>query len=248
MVNTTQLEKYLKQDRMPTIYCPGCGIGLATKAMLSAFDQLEFNQTNTAVISGIGCTARVPGYLALDSINAIHGRALPIAQGLKATKPDLNVVVISGDGDLLGIGGGHLLHAVRRGMNITTILINNSIYGLTGGQYSPASPTGTVSPTSPEGSPDRPMRVKELVTSYPDTFYARTSCFHIDHMEKVIKQALEWDKFGFVEVISPCPTNFFRRLGFKTPTEIYQHLKKEYKLTRGEQVDLAPNELGIIKT
>lgn len=248
MKSNQELLQYLKKDRLPTMFCPGCGISLAAKAMLSAFKQLEFNNQNTAIISGIGCTARTPGYLEFDSINAIHGRALPIAQGLKAVKPDLNVVVMSGDGDLLGIGGNHLLHAVRRGMNLTVILVNNYIYGLTGGQASPASPPGTVTATSVKGSTERPVMAQKLITAYDQTFYGRSTCYYIDHLEKVIKQALEWPHFAFVEVISPCPTNYFRRLGYKTIPEIYEFLRNEFKINRKPENELAKNEIGIIIT
>lgn len=248
MIERKKLLAYFKAFRLPTIYCPGCGIGLALKAMLSAFYQLGMNWKNTAVISGIGCAARAPGYLNMDTINAIHGRALPIAEGLKTVRPKLNVVVFSGDGDLLSIGGNHLLHLLRRQTKITVIMINNQIYGLTGGQSSPTTPQGVKTPTTPQGNFCQPIKAEKIITSFPSYFYAKSSCYHLDHLEKVIVEALKWPKFSFVEVISPCPTNFYRYLGFKTPFAVYQNLSKKYTFATSGQKELKENQLGVLKS
>ncbi|MEA2056463.1 MAG: thiamine pyrophosphate-dependent enzyme [Patescibacteria group bacterium] len=214
--------------------------------MISAFDQLGFDESNTAILSGIGCTARSSGYLKFDSINAIHGRSLPIAEGLKKVQPDKNVVVFSGDGDLTGIGGNHLLHSARRNSNITVIMNNNLTFGLTGGQLSPMAPRGTVSPTSPKGSSIEPVNIQGLVASYNPHFFSRGSVVYPDKLSQTIKQALEWPHFSFVEVVSVCPTNYYRRLGFKSVAEVYQYLQKNLKFV-GETEKLEPGQLGIVK-
>ena len=214
--------------------------------MLSAFYQLGLDWQNTSVISGIGCTARAPGYLNIDSINAIHGRAIPIAEGLKTVRPKLNVVVFSGDGDLISIGGNHLLHALRRQTKITVIMVNNRIYGLTGGQASPTTPQGMETSTTPSGNKQEPIEVQKIITSFPSYFYAKSTCYHLDHLEKVIIEALKWPAFSLVEIISPCPTNFYRSSGFKEPIEFYKNLAKEYQIADGIQKQLKTNELGIL--
>jgi len=213
--------------------------------MISAFDKLNYNSQNTCVISGIGCTARSSGYLKYDSINAIHGRALPIAEGLKKVQPNTNVVVFSGDGDLTGIGGNHLLHSIRRNHHITVIMNNNCTFGLTGGQLSPMAPKGTVSPTSPKGSQIEPVNIQSLATGYQPHFFARGSVVYPDNLSEIITQALEWPNFAFVEVVSVCPTNYFRRLGFKKPDQIYRHLQKKLKIV-GQTNQLKNNELGVV--
>ncbi len=213
--------------------------------MISAFNELDYNNENTSLISGIGCTARSSGYLKYDSINAIHGRALPIAEGLKKVRPETNVVVFSGDGDLTGIGGNHLLHSLRRNNKITVIMNNNSTFGLTGGQLSAMAPKGTVSPTSLKGSQVEPVNIQSLATGYQPHFFARGSVAYPDQLVNTIKKALQWPNFSFVEVVSVCPTNYYRRLGFKTPAEIYRHLQKDLKIV-GEKDYLKNNELGIV--
>ena len=245
LATNSEIRSYYKKEALPTIYCPGCGIGIILKAIISAFKDLNYNHTNTCLLSGIGCTARSSGYPKYDSINAIHGRALPIAEGLKKVRPQTNVVVFSGDGDLVGIGGNHLLHSLRRNNKITVIMNNNFTFGLTGGQLSPTAPKGTISKTSPKGSEIEPVDVKSLTTIYKPYFFARGSVVYPDHLSEIIKKALKYPNFSFVEVVSVCPTNYYRRLGFKTPSEIYRHLQNKLQIIE-ESDDLKPNQLGII--
>jgi len=241
----SKIRSYYKDGALPTIYCPGCGIGIILKAIISAFDELNFNNTNTCLLSGIGCTARASGYLKYDSINAIHGRALPVAEGFKKVRPHINVVVFSGDGDIVGIGGGHLLHSLRKNNNITVIMNNNLTFGMTGGQLSPTAPKGTISITSPSGSEFEPVDVKSLTTIHTPHFFARGSVVYPDHLSEIIKKALKWPNFSFVEIISVCFTNYYRRLGFKNCGEIYRHLQKNLELV-GSSDDLKPNQLGMM--
>ncbi|MFH1455488.1 MAG: thiamine pyrophosphate-dependent enzyme [archaeon] len=237
---------YLAVDKFPTIWCPGCALGILLKETAHAFNDLGFKKENIVTVSGIGCTGRSSGYFSNDSIHTPHGRPIPVAEGVKGANPEMNVVVISGDGDLLGIGGNHLLHSARRDANITVICVSNEVYGLTGGQMAPTTKTGAKTLTSPKGSTIVPMNVQGLLTLNKKHFYARTSAYHLPHMRKCIKEALEWDGFSFVEVITMCMTNYARRLGYKTNYEILMQLKKDFQVKSGEGL-LADNEIGIVK-
>ena len=158
--------KYLREDRLPHIFCPGCGNGAIINAFLAAMEKAEMDFDNIAMVSGIGCSSRIPGYLKCDSLHTTHGRALSFATGLKTANKDLDVVVFTGDGDAASIGGNHLIHAARRNINLTVICINNNIYGMTGGQISPTSPKGSFGTTAPYGNQDQDGLPCKLKTSY----------------------------------------------------------------------------------
>ncbi|MFH1637832.1 MAG: thiamine pyrophosphate-dependent enzyme, partial [Candidatus Woesearchaeota archaeon] len=153
----------IRQERMPTVWCPGCGLGILLTQVAKAFEELGLDYTNTAVVSGIGCTGRFAGYLNMDTVHSLHGRAIPLAEGIKRANENLNVFVISGDGDLTGIGGNHLLHASRRNVNITVICVDNGIYGMTGGQLAPTTEKGMATATSPYGSPYEPINLQGII-------------------------------------------------------------------------------------
>lgn len=238
---------YLKLDKMPTVWCAGCGLGLLLQTTAKGFDSLKLPKNKTIVVSGIGCTARGSGYFDLDSINGIHGRAIPIAEGIKRARDDLNVVVFSGDGDITGIGGNHLLHCSRRNTNITVICANNEIYGMTGGQKSPLTPKGVKTMTSPAGNRFEPVNIQGIITSNKKHFYARTTVWHIDHLKKCIEEAIKWRGFSFVEVKVNCISNYGRRIGFKTPFDMLKHFRDNWKLNSSPKGRLEDNELGIIK-
>ena len=179
-------EDFIKWEKMPTIWCPGCSLGIVQKHLAMSLDELEIPQKDLVVVSGIGCSGRAAGYYDVDSIHGIHGRALSLAEGVKRGNSKLKVVVFSGDGDLFGIGGNHLIHTGRRNVDITVVCFNNEIYGLTGGQMSPTTPVGNKTITSPKGNEYNPVNVQGLVTSNKDHFYARTSTFHLNHLKKCI--------------------------------------------------------------
>ncbi|MBW3018104.1 2-oxoacid:ferredoxin oxidoreductase subunit beta, partial [Candidatus Woesearchaeota archaeon] len=206
--------KYFKQELFPTIWCPGCGIGLAMKETANAFEELGLKNNQISVVSGIGCSGRAAGYFKADSIHGCHGRAIPVAEGLKRANPELNVIVFSGDGDIVGIGGNHLIHSPRRDTDITVICINNQTYGLTGGQLAPTSSKGAITMTSPYGSNYYPINIQGLILANKRFFYARTTAFHIDHMRKCIKEALQFKGFSFVEVITNCVETYGKRQGY----------------------------------
>ncbi len=234
--------KFLKDEQ--TIWCPGCGLGLILNNTAKALEELELRKTT--VVSGIGCTGRSAGYFNLDTLHTLHGRAIAAAEGLKLANPELNVLVLSGDGDLMGIGGNHLLHASRRNTNIKVVCNSNETYGLTGGQLAPSTRKGAVTATSPYGNPYFPLNVQGLITSNEHYFYARTTVFHVEHMKKMIKEALQWEGFAFVEVVGTCIENFGKRLGFKNSYEMMDELKKNYKIA-GEKEYLEANELGAVR-
>jgi 2-oxoglutarate ferredoxin oxidoreductase subunit beta len=238
-------KNYFKQEMFPTIWCPGCGIGLATKEAAKAFEELGLDNSQISIVSGIGCSGRAAGYFNMDTIHGCHGRAIPVAEGLKRANPKLNVVVFSGDGDIVGIGGNHLIHSPRRDTDITVICINNQTYGLTGGQLAPTAKEGTITMTSPEGSSYYPFNIQDIVASNKRFFYARTTVFHIDHMRKCIKEAIEFKGFSFIEVISNCVETYGKRQGYKDAYEMLMEYKN-FKIASNKD-RLEDNEIGIIK-
>jgi len=200
----------LREDRLPHIWCPGCGIGVALSCFLKALQKSGLDLDKVAVVSGIGCTGRVAGYVKLDSFHTTHGRAIPFATGLKLANPELKVVVFSGDGDLIAIGGNHLIHAARRNVDMTVICINNFNYGMTGGQVGPTTPTGAITSTSPYGCFEHPFNIPYLAAASGAVYVARWTALHVRRLEKSILEALGKRGFSFVEVISPCPTLYGR--------------------------------------
>ncbi len=204
------LEKYFRKERLPHIWCSGCGLGIAMTSFLYALKELEIPPKKIAMISGIGCSGRVAGYVKVDSYHTTHGRAVPFATGLKLAKPDLNVVVFSGDGDIAAIGGNHLIHAARRNMDITIICVNNFNYGMTGGQFGPTTPLEAKTTTTPYGNFEHPFNLPYLAYSAGATFVARWTVLHAYQLRQSIKKALSRKGFNFIEIISPCPTGFGR--------------------------------------
>ncbi|MBD3204310.1 2-oxoglutarate ferredoxin oxidoreductase subunit beta [Candidatus Woesearchaeota archaeon] len=235
----------LKIKRLPTTWCPGCGNGLVIKALIQVMESNNLNKKNTVIVSGIGCVGRTTGYLKLDSIHTLHGRAIPVAEGIKTANPKLNVFVVSGDGDLLAIGGNHLLHASRRKTNIKVICVNNRIYGMTGGQASPATPKKTVTTTTPKGNEFEEINTQAIVTSNKN-FFARSTVFHLDHLKKMIKKSLENKDFSFIEVISNCYPGYGKKLGFTSNYEMLMDFKKKFENQKNKSI-LKKNELGFLK-
>ncbi|HSQ74262.1 MAG TPA: 2-oxoacid:ferredoxin oxidoreductase subunit beta [Bacteroidota bacterium] len=205
------VERFLRMDRMPHIWCPGCGIGTTVNCFAQALESSGLDLRTTAIVSGIGCTGRVAGYLNLDSFHTTHGRAIPFATGLKLANPELKVVVYSGDGDLSAIGGNHFIHAARRNVDMTVILINNATYGMTGGQVAPTTPMSAVASTTPYGNFEPAFNLPALADSCGAVYVARWTAFHVRHTTKAIKEALLKKGFSFVEILAPCPTLYSRR-------------------------------------
>ncbi len=211
--------RYLRpHKKFPNLWCPGCGNGIVMSSLVRAIDKLGLAKDNVVLVSGIGCSSRMPVYLDFQALHTTHGRALAFATGVKFARPDLKVVVITGDGDCLSIGGNHLIHACRRNIDITTILINNYIYGMTGGQISPTTPSGSVSTTTPYGNMEKQFEACELAKGAGATFIARTTVYHTSQMDRMITEAIQHRGFSFVEVLSNCHTYYGRlnRLGQAT--------------------------------
>ncbi len=205
------VERFLRMDRLPHIWCPGCGIGTTVNCFAQALESSGLDLRTTAIVSGIGCTGRVAGYLNLDSFHTTHGRAIPFATGLKLANPGLKVVVYSGDGDLSAIGGNHFIHAARRNVDMTVILINNATYGMTGGQVAPTTPMSAIASTTPYGNFESAFNLPALADSCGAVYVARWTAFHVRHTTKAIKEALLKKGFSFVEILAPCPTLYSRR-------------------------------------
>lgn len=205
------LEKYFRMDKLPHIWCPGCGHGILMGAVVRAIDNLKLEQDKICVVSGIGCSSRAPGYMNFDTLHTTHGRALAFATGIKLAKPELKVIVVTGDGDCAAIGGNHLIHAARRNIDITTIVFNNNIYGMTSGQYSPMTPKGAYATTAPYGNVDRNFDLCKLAVAAGATFVARGTAYHTNQLIKFIEDALNHKGFSLVDAVSICPTYFGRK-------------------------------------
>lgn len=205
------MEELMRSERLPHIWCSGCGIGTVFGSVMKAIQKSGYDPDKIAVVSGIGCTARMGGYIRLDSFHTTHGRAIPFATGLKLAKPDTKVLVISGDGDLLAIGGNHFIHAARRNIDITVICVNNLIYGMTGGQLAPSTPFGAKTTTSTIGCPEEPFNFCYLASACGAVYVARWTSLHIRRLTNSITEAMQKRGFSFVEILTPCPTAFGRR-------------------------------------
>jgi 2-oxoglutarate ferredoxin oxidoreductase subunit beta len=238
---------YVKWERLPSTWCPGCAIGTVFKQLTFALEKLDVPREELVVVSGIGCSGRTAGYFNVDSVHTTHGRAIAVAEGIKRSNPKLKVIVFSGDGDLVGIGGNHFLHASRRNADLTVICINNSIYGMTGGQMAPTTPIGAKTLTSPYGSHIAPINIQGIVTSNARYFYGRGSAYQINHLQKIMREAIEWPGFAFVDAMSFCIENFGRRLGFKNGYEMLFKLKADFRLNLNPAGLLKDNELGVVK-
>ena len=208
------LLKYVRQEILPSTHCPGCGCGQVLTAFVNAIDELKIDPDSIISVTGIGCSSWIPSpYLKSDTLHTTHGRALPFATGVKVIRPESRVVVIAGDGDLAGIGGNHLIHAARRNVGLTVFLVNNYIYGMTGGQVSPTTPFGAVTATTPQGNAEYPMRIAELVAAAGANYVARWTTYHIRQLIASMKQALQKKGFAFIEIVSQCPVSYGRRVG-----------------------------------
>ncbi len=206
--------RYLREEKLPTVFCPGCGNGIVMNCFLKAVEELGYKDLNNFIFcSGIGCSSWIPSpYFKADSLHTLHGRAIPTAMGLKLSRTDRRVVVFGGDGDLAGIGIGHLVHAARRNIEITVIMVNNFVYGMTGGQVAPTTPLDMITTTTPYGNIEPPLDASNLLVAAGAPYVARWTTFHIIPLKESIKTALQRDHFSFIEVISQCPTQFGRRL------------------------------------
>lgn len=202
------LDMMIRTDRMPHIWCPGCGIGIVMRCYAQAILDSSIPSQKHVVVSGIGCTGRVAGYMNIDSYHTTHGRAIPFAVGVKLANPELMVTVFSGDGDLAAIGGNHLIHAARRNVDVNVICVNNFNYGMTGGQVAPTTPQGALATTAPYGNPELPFNLPYLLSAAGANYVSRWTTIHARQTMGDILNAFEKPGFCFIEVLSPCPIGF----------------------------------------
>jgi 2-oxoglutarate ferredoxin oxidoreductase subunit beta len=235
------VEGFLRSERMPHIWCPGCGIGTTVNCFSRALLQSKLDLNKVAVVSGIGCTGRVAGYVNLDSFHTTHGRAIPFATGMKLANPDLTVVVYSGDGDLISIGGNHFIHAARRNVDVKIICINNFTYGMTGGQLAPTTPVTAISSTTPYGCYEQPFNLPNLAESAGAVYVARWTTYHVRQLTHSIGEALRKKGFSFIEIVSQCPTLYERRNKIGDGLDMMEYFKEASVVKHGA----ATREVGI---
>jgi 2-oxoglutarate/2-oxoacid ferredoxin oxidoreductase subunit beta len=238
------VEDLLRTDRMPHIWCPGCGIGTTVNCFSRALIESKTDLSKLSIVSGIGCTGRVAGYVNLDSFHTTHGRAIPFATGLKLASPDMTVVVYSGDGDLFAIGGNHLIHAARRNLDLKVICVNNLTYAMTGGQTGPATPLDVITATAPYGTYDPAFNLPYLVEAAGAVYVARWTTFHVKQLARSMSEMFKKKGFGFIEIISPCPTLYQRRNKMGDGLDTMKFYKEMSKTKHGAPT----NEVGLTKS
>ncbi|MDP2791807.1 MAG: 2-oxoacid:ferredoxin oxidoreductase subunit beta [Rectinemataceae bacterium] len=216
---------YFRKERLPHIWCPGCGHGTITGALVRAIDRLGLDKNKVCLVSGIGCSSRAVGYLDFDTVHTAHGRALAFATGIKLARPDLKVIVMTGDGDCTAIGGNHFIHAARRNIDITTIVMNNNIYGMTSGQYSPMTPKGMLGTTAPYGNLENSFDLCELAKAAGASYVARSTSYHVTMLIDLIEKALKNKGFSVVEAVAQCPTYLGRKNKLGGPVEMLNWIK-----------------------
>jgi len=212
---------------LPHMWCPGCGNGIALGALARALAELNMPLHQVVVVTGIGCWGKADDYLATNALHATHGRALAFATGVKATRPELSVVVLMGDGDGATIGGNHLIHAARRNVDLTAVVVNNYNYGMTGGQVSATTPPGALSSTTQYGNPEQSFDLCRLVDAAGANYVARGTVYHVPQLDHLIKDGIQNKGFSFIEVYSTCPTHYGKRNGFESPVEMMRQLKAQ---------------------
>ena len=249
MAEVTQLiHHYLRhKKKFPHVLCPGCGHGIFLGSLIRAVHGAGLSKDEVVVVSGIGCSGRLPVYVDFNTVHATHGRALTFATGIKMANPKLTVIVLMGDGDALSIGGNHLIHACRRNIGLTTVILNNAIYGMTGGQCSSTTPLDRISTTTPFGQLEKSFDIVQLTTAAGANFVARSTAFHAALTDTLLDTALRRPGFNLVEFLSPCHTQYGRKNKYKTVIAMYEELKsktldvKEYAtLSPAKQQDRIP--------
>lgn len=237
------LDDIIRADRMPHIWCPSCGIGIAMRCYAQAILESGVEVDKHIIVSGIGCSGRVAGYMNLDSYHTTHGRAIPFATGVKLANPALMVSVFSGDGDLASIGGNHLIHAARRNVDLKVICINNFNFGMTGGQFGPTTPHGAIGTTAPYGNPEQPFNLPYLLAAAGANFVARWTTLHTRQLKESILETFGKPGFTFIEVLAPCPIGFGKSNDIKDGLEEMEMYRTRCKLVRDG--DVRTEELGI---
>jgi len=220
---TKLIHKYLRHDKkFPHVWCPGCGIGIMLGALIRAIDRVGYEKDEIVLVSGIGCSGRLPVYVDFNTLHTTHGRALTFATGVKLAKPSLKVIVIMGDGDAVAIGGNHFIHSARRNIDVTSIILNNSVYGMTGGQYSPTTPYGMRSTTTVYSNIEQSFKISELAVTAGAVFVGRGTVYHAKLLDSLIEKAILKEGFSVVEVIANCHTQYGRQNRLGTAVEMME--------------------------
>jgi 2-oxoglutarate ferredoxin oxidoreductase subunit beta len=243
MVDTQrELAEYIRADAFPTPFCPGCGHGILMNAIVHAMRDMNWDPNKCVFVSGIGCAAWIPSpHFATDTLHTTHGRATAFATGIALYRPDLKVVVVSGDGDLSSIGGNHLIHAARRNFPMTVICATNNVFGMTGGQMAPTSYCGLRTPTTPKGNVEKPFDLCNLMIGAGADFVARQSVVYYPQLLRTLKNALTFEGFSFVDAICACPTHFGKDVGAPEPWDLFQRLRKACR--HGSAEDLLTKQI-----
>jgi 2-oxoglutarate ferredoxin oxidoreductase subunit beta len=219
---------YVREEIMPHRFCAGCGCGTVLNVFSNAVAELDLQPTQMVCVSGIGCSAWIPSpYFKADTLHTTHGRPIAFATGVKTMRPDMKVIVIAGDGDIAGIGGNHLIHAARRNIDLSVFMVNNMIYGMTGGQVAPTTPEGVTTTTTPHGNVEPPFNMSELVVAAGAAYVARWTTYHVFQLMKAMQHAMTKKGFSFIEIISQCPENFGRRIGLHNGTDFLKRFKEQ---------------------
>ncbi|MHC1711228.1 MAG: 2-oxoacid:ferredoxin oxidoreductase subunit beta [Solidesulfovibrio sp.] len=227
MAEVTQLiHQYLRHNKkFPLVFCPGCGHGIVLGSLVRSVHALGLSKDEVVIVAGIGCSGRIAAYVDFNTVHATHGRALTIATGIKMANPSLTVIAVMGDGDAFSIGGNHLIHAARRNIGVTALVLNNFIYGMTGGQCSPTTPEGAYSHTSPQGQLESAFDIVELTRAAGASGVARGTVYHVKALDALITAALTQPGFNLVEALTPCFTQYGRGNGFKSAVDMFRWLK-----------------------
>ena len=234
--------KYMRPEHLPQIWCPGCGNGIIMRDVAQAIENLGLNRATTVIVSGIGCSSRAAGYMDFNTIHTTHGRAIAFATGIKLANPELEVIVIAGDGDISAIGGNHLIHAARRNIGLTVVVMNNNIYGMTGGQYSPTTPTGEFGTTAPYGNLDRSFDIAGLAYGAGASYAARGSAYHVQQTIGLIQDGIRNKGFSIIDVASVCPT-YYGRKNKKGDAVAMMRWQKENAVTVEQAEKMTPEQL-----
>jgi 2-oxoglutarate ferredoxin oxidoreductase subunit beta len=221
-----EVSRYYDPKVMPHIWCAGCGNGVITLAIMRAFTALNWDPNEIVLVSGIGCSSRLPFYVKVNTLHTTHGRALAFATGVKFGRPDFKMVIVTGDGDATAIGGNHFIHACRRNIDMTCILINNQTYGMTSGQFSPATGYGNFASSAPYGSIEHGFDLSNLALAAGASFVARSTVYHVEMLPKLIQKGFEHKGFSFIEILSSCPTYFGKYNKMGTPVQMFNYYKE----------------------
>jgi len=235
--------QYLRHEKkFPHVWCPGCGNGLVLGSLIRTIHKLKYSKDEIVLVSGIGCAGRMTAYVDFNTLHTTHGRAVTFATGIKLVKPHLKVIVVMGDGDATAIGGNHLIHAARRNVNLTAIIINNNIYGMTGGQFSPTTPYGLRASTAPHGHVEHAFNISKLVEAAGGSFVARGTVYHVNLLDRLMEKAIPKKGFAVVEIMSTCPTHFNKLNLLGTAVDSLAWMK-EHAVPVEKAKDMKPEEL-----